>query len=796
VRAQDLPRLVATHAASARVLSLDCFDTILFRDTAAPVDVFYDLAHREPFQRLGFSAKLRVSAESMARSLRRVRSGTSEVTLDHVYRGAFPDLDDATVRALAEAELAEELRHCFAFPPTVELLRAAKEHGLRVVVVSDTYFREAELRRLLESTLPADAFAAIGRVFCSSEYGRSKSTGLFEDVIERLAVSPDAIVHVGDNERADALAPAQLGIRALHFVHHASPTQQVVRLTSTALSLLDPSVRHERALPSPFHAVLAQKPDRNDAGHLLGYVGVGPILYAFGRFLLDELAELERRGERPCAAFLMRDAYLPRRVCEALAGHPVGASVSISRFVAHAASFRARADVERYLARSAGSRRFEAMAKQLLLPEREAARLVAEVTAAERPLDRFIEHVLAPKAVERILAASAQYRKRVIRHLVETTKIERGQTLVLVDLGYEGTVQQRLTPVLEEELGVRVVSRYLIASRVPGWEGNRRGLLDPALCDDRAIAALVPYVALLEDLCTSDDASVVDYLEDGTPIRADHVISREQFERILPVQEEVLAFARDAESLFARTGKRPEMTALRRAALGAIGRILFMPTEAEMEYLQGFRLDMNLATIDSFALFDRERGLADLRRRGLFFMMEKSQHSQRMNTPIELRAAGLELSLSMLAHHRYALAFSVGDTSLRTESVPVVISRGTQSASDTLVARATHEGYFSLLVPVMPGGQHVAILFGQRYSWVQIDSVELIPTAKLYGDAESEATEDASAFVRIEGIDQKAPGVFECRDPLGFLFVAPPPSHEHRVLRVVFRPLAPASERG
>src|SRR5690606_31645813 len=296
-----------------------------------------------------------------------------------------------------------------------------------------------------------------------------------------------------------------------------------------------------------------------------------------------------------------------------------------------------------------------------------------------------------------------------------------------------------------------------------GWEHNRRGLLDASVCDDRAIATLVPYVALLEDLCTSDDASVVDYLEDGTPVRAARVISGEQFERILPVQEEVLAFARDAESLFARAGQRPESAALRRAALGAIGRLLSMPTEAEIGYLEGFRLDMSLATIDSFALFDREQGLSGLRRRGLFFM-EKNQRSLRMNYPIELRAAGLELSLSMLAQHRFGLAFSVGDTSLRTETVPVVISRGAESVTDTLTARATHDGYFSVLVPVMPGRQEVAILFGQRYSWVQIDSVELIPTASLYGDTESEATEDASAFVRLEGIDQKAPGVFECRE--------------------------------
>src|SRR4051794_1925824 len=50
-----------------KVLSLDCFDTLLWRKVAAPTDVFYALAASEPFRRVGLSAAMRISAEGQAR---------------------------------------------------------------------------------------------------------------------------------------------------------------------------------------------------------------------------------------------------------------------------------------------------------------------------------------------------------------------------------------------------------------------------------------------------------------------------------------------------------------------------------------------------------------------------------------------------------------------------------------------------------------------------------------------------------------------------------------------------------
>jgi len=793
-RADELVPALDALLPGLRVLSLDCFDTLLWRQTATPVDVFYDLQGSAPFERLGYNAKLRASSELAARQLKTLRVGRSEVSLGEIYRAAFPDLTDAQVAELAEAELAAELRACYAFPPVVELVRAARRRGLKVVIVSDTYLDEPQLRRLLAGALPEDVLRAIDRVFCSSAHGCSKAQGLHARALERLKVPARAVLHVGDHEVADFEAAARAGLHALHLVHHEPWAAELLRLQGTATSLLAPAVRHTESLPLPHRGMLAARAHPGPAApaDVLGYAGVGPILHAFGRFVLDEVASLRAAGRRVKPLFLLRDGHLPHRVCEALAGGEVGHAVAVSRFAAYAASFRGDADVERYLAKSAGSARFGDLCRQLLLAPDEAAAITAKAERARRPVEEFVRLVRRPETLRAVIERSRAYRERLYRYLESACGLERGDTLLFVDLGYEGTAQRQLQDVLREERGVEVRGCYLLAARVPGWEHTRRGLLDPSWCDDRTLATLVMYIALLEDLCTSDDGSVIDYADDGAPVRGERVIAAEQYDRVKPVQTRCVDFARDAEAFFASAGRRPTPEALRLGALGALGRLLFLPSEPEVAYLDGFQLDMNLATRDAYALFDRAAGLSGLRRRGLFFM-EQGTRALRLNYPVELRAAGLELSLALLSQHRYALEFARADMTHRREPVSVLVARGPDAALHAVEAQATHDGFFALLVPVGARDLHLGVMFGRRYTWVQLESVHLIRRDALLGRDESEHTEDIAAAARPEGMTERGPGVFECTAESSFLFVTPPPKpgdKEPYVCRIVFRPLS------
>ncbi|MET0594406.1 MAG: HAD family hydrolase, partial [Polyangiaceae bacterium] len=711
VRASEFLAALGESSRGLKVLSLDCFDTLLFRRTATPIDVFFHLQDAPEFRAIGMNAKIRAMAEGVARDLAQVRKQSGEVRLPDIYRAAFPALSDDQVRDMMQAEIAAEKRVLYAFPPAVELLRTASSRGLKIVLVSDTYFDEKQLRQLLAATLGDTDLARIDRIFCSNAYGRSKVNGLFGDVIAKLGVAASSILHIGDNELADFGGPRQAGVRSLHFVHHDEPVQDILRWQNAAADLLHPTLRQTAGVPSPYRGLLAAEKPSTDPAFLLGYAAAGPIFYGFARFVLDEIAAQKAEGKAPKVAFLLRDGYLPSEICKVVAGAEVGKELAISRFASYAASFRTVADVERYLAASTGSRRYEAMCKQFLLPPDLARSVCSQAEAAKDGETTFVKLIKSADVLAKIFEQSKAYRARLFRYLEKELGLVRGDSLVFVDLGYDGTAQRLLEPVLKDELDVTLTGLYLLLARTPGWQQSRKGLIDPSWADDRIVTTLVPFIAVVEDLCACDAGSVTDYDDEGNPRYDAKVIDHEQYERIKPVQQLCRLFAENAERFFARTGAYPDRESLRTTALAALGRLLFFPTDPELRFLESFRVDLNLGTTDAVVLFDRAEGLARLRRRGLYFA-EKKGLATRTNAPFELRSAGAELSLALLMQHRYSLELAQSDANLRRESMRLLVVMGSDATTTELEAQATHDGYFALLVPVGRGDMNFGILFG------------------------------------------------------------------------------------
>src|SRR5690606_38231708 len=108
IAAAELPGLLDRAPDQVSLLSLDCFDTLVWRDVQAPADIFAEL----PIP--GGGAWARTRAEDKARKAARL-AGRAEVTIRDIYRVLMPAAPDAQIAAAIEAELAAEHRHCFAF---------------------------------------------------------------------------------------------------------------------------------------------------------------------------------------------------------------------------------------------------------------------------------------------------------------------------------------------------------------------------------------------------------------------------------------------------------------------------------------------------------------------------------------------------------------------------------------------------------------------------------------------------------------------------------------------------------
>jgi FMN phosphatase YigB (HAD superfamily) len=797
IHADQLSTLLDQYAHKIKILSLDCFDTLLWRKTATPADVFFDLQHKPSFQAIGMTPKLRAQAEELARRKMQLASGTTEVKLKDIYLTSFPDLHADFLNSLAAEELAAELDCCYAFPPMMDLLQKAHSKGLKIIIVSDTYFDEKQLRCLLQKCLPDEILQKISKVFSSCEYSKSKSSGLFKDVFEKMNEQPQSILHLGDNLQADFIAAQIYGMHAAHFIHHDQNVDTLLRMQGLSGAFLEPEIRFKRSLSSPFRGIFATgKYFSAKAESTIGYASIGPIMYAFGHFINDEIAKLQRERKRPKVLFLMRDAYLPSLVCETLAGKKIGSRIRISRFASFAASFKSPADIDRYLAENVYSLRFEDLCKQLLLPTDLTLRLCASVIKKNNPALAFIKLIHQKQILELICKNSLAYRNRLKQHLIKEIGLEKGDTLVFVDLGYSGTSQLKLEPLFREEIGIEVTGRYLIALSVPGWKNSRKGLLDPSWCDERALQTLVSYIALVEQICTNNEQSVVDYKNDGTPVYSETAVSKQQHQKLLSIQAECLRFVEEAEIFFKQAQTSLSIEILRDTAMAELGRLLFFPTEPELQYLNSFEFELNLGTKDLLGLFDQEKGLAGLRRRGLFFM-EQNLKSMRTNYPAELRTAGLELVLTLVAQHRFNFDIRVTDLSLRREMLHIIAIGKGKATQVPIEALPTHDGYFSLIVPVGTGNFQIGIPFGHYYQWIQLESAELILINALYSSKESEQTIDASENLIADQMIAKGGGLYECPSDTSLLIFTPKQSlgKQNYGLRIVFRPIVTKSQK-
>lgn len=288
--------------ASVRLLSLDVFDTLLFRACGSPRTVFDLVGQRAAAQgllRRGVSplefGELRQAAQD-----RCYATMGREPRLEEIYEALPAGIGPRDRLLRLEEEIESEV--CYLNPSVASLVRECRERGVPVVLLSDMYLGESRVRRLL-ARAGFDSLQDTARVIVSVDAGDYKRTGgLYARLAELYPDIPrDAMVHVGDNVDADVRAARAAGLRAVHYdVVRYDPdgTRAVERLAGGDRL---PELDTLRRLAAVFDDAGA---DDLAAWHRLGAATVGPFVAALVDWALDQceadgitlLAPLMREG--------------------------------------------------------------------------------------------------------------------------------------------------------------------------------------------------------------------------------------------------------------------------------------------------------------------------------------------------------------------------------------------------------------------------------------------------------------------------------------------------------------------
>jgi FMN phosphatase YigB (HAD superfamily) len=590
------------------VVSVDCFDTILWRRTARPTDVFVVLG--EELRDAGHLAKgidprafcqMRAAAEVLGRRHNRRRHNhltrdTGEVSLEEIYAQLPAYVSDLSSEELRAHEVALEARLSepdFTF--CAELSRLAA--NLDLIVVSDTYLTATELATLLDKPGYGDLRNA--RIFTSCEFGTGKGAHLWAMLPDMLGVAPDQIVHIGNNEHADFRQPTALGIRALHWPEFSEELPEVLARE------VDFRVDGERDAGAD-HGVTALRgrarfssytgPAECESYWQVGVEILGPVMVGYADWVYERTAELGIDR----AICVMREGHFFQELLDA------GVGASPNPGLRNRLMWASRTALARVLL--AGADRDE-ITKTLTTPRPASIAGAADLLGlsldrfpdfkqlsqqaphlAEDPgaLKLFLDAVWAtPGALDEIQATALRRRDNFLRHVRDVLGDEPGD-VAMCDIGWQGSNQERLQEILDRAgFNIRLHGFYTSADTTPLdrlLRGHRiEGFIPgrPVASDGRQTAFFRNRV-MLETLFLSGGGTTLEIDDHGQPVLGANVPPASQVAQTRAVQQGILAY-RDHIAAYRTAGADDVGRLAGRDARTLIERFVTAPTRGEAE---------------------------------------------------------------------------------------------------------------------------------------------------------------------------------------------------------------------
>ncbi|MHB1533665.1 MAG: HAD family hydrolase [Acidimicrobiales bacterium] len=630
-RLTDAYRRLADGAVS--LLCLDVFDTLLWRRVPRPSDAFVLLARRladkgylstwhtpVSFRRLRMAAELRAREDALRR-----HHGT-EVSLREIWAFLAPSvLDGVDPEVAVDVEVNLEHEITIADLDVADLARSAWEQGVRVALVSNTYFSAQQLAVIIDR--PELETLRLASIYASSDHGVHKANGLWPVVVGDAGVAPGRILHIGDDPQSDVAVPASLGVRTLHLPYLDAGLAGVMEregsqvAADAALSEIfvdehdgDSGLTGLRA-KTVARAALSSRDDDLAVSWRYGAAVCGPVLAGFADWVHRRLEE-QRVSTGWC---LMREgellAEMVNRVEMVRSSGITARPLWASRYLTARAALQ-RGDIHELRA-ALMVRRIRPTVGEFLT---NLGLSLAEVPEARGVVSKrmeqqdFVEDLLGTltgtdQLRSRIVAEAAAARQRLLRYL--RSEVGEPDVLALVDLGWAATIQGHLASVLASAgWPTRTIGLYLATNRGTvnrALDGlHIEGFLTQNGEPGRALDQISRSPEVIEQLCLAPTGSILDFDAEGQPILDDTAVDPVQAVSKLTAQQGVrdfqtewLRYERRASGWRRPTGsERPNLLEILRASI-------IKPTGEEARVFGGWTHE------DNFGAGHRSRIVAD-----------------------------------------------------------------------------------------------------------------------------------------------------------------------------------------
>ncbi len=607
------------------VLSVDIFDTLLWRRVPEPQDMFVQVAaalHREEVLVQAVSpvqfSELRAAAEKSARAAAEATSGSREVLLLDIY-AHLPDhiwlADDSRARAVLQ-EVETEAAVMILDEDVAALVRTVRDGGKKVILTSDTYFTRDQLIQFLKGaglepdTLPED-------LYISNEHGRPKWRDLFDLVLSDLGIAANRLVHVGDNIDADVAPCAARGIGYVHYDKWlALPRAQEHEFPRNTTRRADWIAKGGDGGLTGLRSRLAHRPPidmSSDAQPywVYGATVLAPLFAAYAYWVDKTVAECEN-----AAVFgVMREGRFLARLIAQVSDTLEPKELWLSRRAVVRASLWPDdlSALPQAITYCPGPTTDDILA-QLGLTRGDLTGVFKDPALfdmhAADGVQAFLQGVAASAELQNKLAShSARLRDNLLTYLDGVIDFSDMDTMALLDLGYAGTIQTALQTILQREGREVQLTGLYVAVNAPGMERVLSGVdLRALLGRDGFSGDLVRLLErtpdILEHACMCREGSLDSFDDAGAPVLLPSQRPDAQVVQMEAMQDGIL------------NGVRACMTVLGPDVVGSsaflahaaeiVRQAMLHPTSTDVQTIGGWLHEANFDLAD-------QRALADLR---------------------------------------------------------------------------------------------------------------------------------------------------------------------------------------
>lgn len=787
-----IPKLLTQEGQQWSALSLDCFDTLLWRTVSDPLEVFKDLQNHALYKEHGLNAETRRLAEKKVRQLQWGLNGYSEITIEEIYEHMLPDADVDLHKQLVRIEIETEKKYLFAYLPMFEMLEKAKKMGLKTVLVSDMYIHADQLKELVEACAQkAGIRTNIDYYYTSADHRTTKGRDLFRIVSSELGVPAERMLHVGDNPHADLAGARRAGVKGFHFNRFTPLLEDCMRKNSIMQRLLSDDHGETRPIVSTWHATWSQLPRTNNTMEMVGWYYLGPIMVKYCQWLVEQVQELKNQDHKPRIVFMMRDGYLPFKsfqifLAQALVPFEVTIhAMDVSRFATMALNFKDARGVQTYLLNQKGKIYRNEMIRQLMGTHDLNTTGIQIDTEETVPWQEFMDSVMRPENLQLIYKASETHCSNFLRYVRKQIKPKAGETLVLADLGYAGTIQDQIKDILSKELDLKVEGRYLILRESTTIQKNKKGLIDYREINNKSLNLLISQIQTLEQLTVNDNGSLVKYADDGCPLHENELLSEQQRQLKKIVQTAALDFVKTQAKSYLKFSKNQYFTFEETA--GLIGRFTLQPSMSEIELYQVFCHDINNGT-------SRMRWISNLPMsrqmliRGGGITCDSEYHKMLAH---DLNAFGPERSHFNFLKTRLGINFTLMDHKVMDGDVPCIIMVNDTYETSKMPCFYTHDGFKVGILKGIKNCTAIGLSFGLKHEWLQMHTVALVDWGQFASNPGWQAQVDLIEKTHAEGGKIMEQGLIYFENSDGYLHVDMKDcnltSKDNQVMVVIYR---------